>query len=441
MATKVVMAQLSPTMEEGKLIEWKISEGDAVSQGDIVAEIETDKANMDVEAMGAGVLRKIVVQAGATVPVGTLIGIIAEPDEDIESLLSEAAAGPVAGAAEEPADAPVAPSDGPEAPTATDEPAEVAEEPASAAPSAETEPEAEGERVRASPVARKMAAEKGIELGAIAGSGPGGRIVKADIEAAIAAPAAASLATAAGATTAGAIVAEPAAEPLLRDERVEASQMRKAIARRLAESIGPVPHFYLTIEVDMERALDMRSELNARADGFKIGVNDILLKTAAEALVRHPQVNASWDEDAIQFHGRVDLGIAVAVDGGLITPVLRDADRKGLRRISLESADLIERARARKLLPEEYQGATFSLSNLGMFGIDEFTAVINPPEAAILAVGMTQEKPVVEEGELTVRRRMRVTMSCDHRVVDGAIGSAFLATFKEMLENPLAMVL
>ncbi len=441
MATKVVMAQLSPTMEEGKLIEWKISEGDAVSQGDIVAEIETDKANMDVEAMGAGVLRKIVVQAGATVPVGTLIGIIAEPDEDIESLLSEAAAGPVAGAAEEPADAPVAPSDGPEAPTATDEPAEVAEEPASAAPSAETEPEAEGERVRASPVARKMAAEKGIELGAIAGSGPGGRIVKADIEAAIAAPAATSLATAAGGTTAGAIVAEPAAEPLLRDERVEASQMRKAIARRLAESIGPVPHFYLTIEVDMERALDMRSELNARADGFKIGVNDILLKTAAEALVRHPQVNASWDEDAIQFHGRVDLGIAVAVDGGLITPVLRDADRKGLRRISLESADLIERARARKLLPEEYQGATFSLSNLGMFGIDEFTAVINPPEAAILAVGMTQEKPVVVEGELTVRRRMRVTMSCDHRVVDGAIGSAFLATFKEMLENPLAMVL
>ena len=441
MATKVVMAQLSPTMEEGKLIEWKISEGDAVSQGDIVAEIETDKANMDVEAMGAGVLRKIVVQAGATVPVGTLIGIIAEPDEDIESLLSEAAAGPVAGAAEEPADAPVAPSDGPEAPTATDEPAEVAEEPASAAPSAETEPEAEGERVRASPVARKMAAEKGIELGAIAGSGPGGRIVKADIEAAIAAPAAASLATAAGGTTGGAIVAEPAAEPLLRDERVEASQMRKAIARRLAESIGPVPHFYLTIEVDMERALDMRSELNARADGFKIGVNDVLLKTAAEALVRHPQVNASWDEDAIQFHGRVDLGIAVAVDGGLITPVLRDADRKGLRRISLESADLIERARARKLLPEEYQGATFSLSNLGMFGIDEFTAVINPPEAAILAVGMTQEKPVVEEGELTVRRRMRVTMSCDHRVVDGAIGSAFLATFKEMLENPLAMVL
>jgi pyruvate dehydrogenase E2 component (dihydrolipoamide acetyltransferase) len=287
-----------------------------------------------------------------------------------------------------------------------------------------------------------MAAELGIGLGTIAGSGPGGRIVKADVEAAMAAPAGATRARAAGARVAGAIVAaEPAVEPRLRDERVEASQMRKAIARRLAESIGPVPHFYLTIEVDMERALDMRSELNARAEGVKIGVNDILLKTAAEALVRHPQVNASWDEDAIQFHGRVDLGIAVAVEGGLITPVLRDADRKGLRRISLESADLIERARARKLLPEEYQGATFSISNLGMFGIDEFTAVINPPEAAILAVGMTREKPVVEGGEITVRRRMRVTMSCDHRVVDGAIGSAFLATLKEMLENPLAMVL
>ena len=439
MATKVVMAQLSPTMEEGKLIEWKISEGDPVAQGDIVAEIETDKANMDVEAMGAGVLRKIVVQAGATVPVGTLIGIIAGPEEDIESLLSEAEAEPAVEVAEEPSDAPdekVAKDEtavaGSEA-AASDETAEVAarvpEETAAAAPPAESGPEAEGGRVRASPVARKMAAEKGIELGTIAGSGPGGRIVKADIEVAMAAPA-------------GAVGAsEPAAEPRLRDERVEASQMRKAIARRLAESIGPVPHFYLTIEVDMERALDMRSELNARAEGFKIGVNDILLKTAAEALVRHPQVNASWDVDAIQFHGRVDIGIAVAVDGGLITPVLRDADRKGLRRISMESADLIERARARKLLPEEYQGATFSVSNLGMFGIDEFTAVINPPEAAILAVGMTQEKPVVQGGEITVRRRMRVTMSCDHRVVDGAIGSAFLATFKEMLENPLAMVL
>jgi pyruvate dehydrogenase E2 component (dihydrolipoamide acetyltransferase) len=427
MATKVVMAQLSPTMEEGKLVEWKLAEGDPVSQGDIVAEIETDKANMDVEAMGSGVLRKILVQEGVTVPVGTLIGVIADPEEDIEPILAEAAA------AEAPAAPPAA------APTA--EPvAAPAVEPAVAAPVAR-----DG-RVKASPVARKMAAELGIALGTIPGSGPGGRIIKQDVEAAAAAAAPAGGAAVAGAAAgtpgAGGIV-RPAAlgEGRLRDERIEASQMRKAIARRLAESIGPVPHFFLTTEVDMERALDLRAELNAGLDGFKIGVTDILLKTAAEALVRHPEVNASWEGDAIHHHGRVDLGIAVALEGGLITPVLRDADRKGLRQIAEEVADLIERARARKLMPEEYQGATFSISNLGMFDIEEFTAIINPPEAAILAIGKTRQKPVVEEGEVRVRRRMRVTMSCDHRVVDGATGARFLATFKGMLENPLALAL
>ncbi|MEJ2343145.1 MAG: 2-oxo acid dehydrogenase subunit E2 [Gemmatimonadales bacterium] len=287
------MAQLSPTMEEGKLIEWRIAEGDSVAQGDIVAEIETDKANMDVEAMGAGVLRKILVQAGATVPVGTLIGIIAEPDEDIESLLTEAEAGPAVQAAEELSGVPDEVTSAGET-AAPDQTAEVAEERASATAPPEGEPGAAEGRVKASPVARKMATEKGIELRTLAGTGPGGRIVKADVEAALAAPATAT-AAAPGAT--GAV--ELAVEPRLRDERVEASQMRRAIARRLTESIGPVPHFYLTIEVDMERALDMRSELNAGAEGFKIGVNDILLKAAAEALVRHPQVNASWDGDAI----------------------------------------------------------------------------------------------------------------------------------------------
>jgi pyruvate dehydrogenase E2 component (dihydrolipoamide acetyltransferase) len=291
-----------------------------------------------------------------------------------------------------------------------------------------------------------MAAELGIALGTIPGSGPGGRIIKQDVEAAAAAgaPAAgAAVAGAAAATPGAGGIVRPAAlgEGRLRDERIEASQMRKAIARRLAESIGPVPHFFLTTEVDMERALDLRAELNAGLDGFKIGVTDILLKTAAEALVRHPEVNASWEGDVIHHHGRVDLGIAVAVEGGLITPVLRDADRKGLRQITEEVADLIERARARKLMPEEYQGATFSISNLGMFDIEEFTAIINPPEAAILAIGKTRQKPVVEDGEVQVRRRMRVTMSCDHRVVDGATGARFLATFKAMLENPLALVL
>ena len=427
MATKVVMAQLSPTMEEGKLIEWRLSEGDAVAQGDIVAEIETDKANMDVEAMGAGVLRKIIVQAGETVPVGSLIGIIAEPEEDIEALLADAAASaPTADGAAPPADERAAsePVVGETAVEAGEAPAEVPE----------VAPEPPGGRVRASPVARRIAAERGLDLAAIAGSGPGGRVVKRDVEAATAQ-------TRAEPSIDRVPVSAGSGESRLRDERVEASQMRKAIARRLAESIGPVPHFFLTTEIDMERVLDLRSELNARQDGIKIGVNDILVKTATEALVRHPEVNASWDDDAILHHGRVDIGIAVALDGGLITPVLRDADRKGLRAIAAEAADLIERARARKLVPEEYQGATFSISNLGMLGIDEFTAIINPPEAAILAVGMTRERPVVMDGEVVVRRRMRVTMSCDHRVVDGATGARFLATFREMLENPLAMVL
>ncbi|MEE8175036.1 MAG: dihydrolipoamide acetyltransferase family protein, partial [Gemmatimonadota bacterium] len=349
MATKVVMAQLSPTMEEGKLVEWKLAEGDPVSQGDIVAEIETDKANMDVEAMGSGVLRKILVQEGVTVPVGTLIGVIADPEEDIEPILADAAAAeaPAAPPAAAPTAEPVA------APAVEPAVAAPAGEPAPGAPAADVPPvvpAARDGRVKASPVARKMAAELGIALGTIPGSGPGGRIIKQDVEAAAAAgaPAAgAAVAGAAAATPGAGGIVRPAAlgEGRLRDERIEASQMRKAIARRLAESIGPVPHFFLTTEVDMERALDLRVELNAGLDGFKIGVTDILLKTAAEALVRHPEVNASWEGSAIHHHGRVDLGIAVALEGGLITPVLRDADRKGLRQIAEEVAELIERAR------------------------------------------------------------------------------------------------
>ena len=433
MPTKVVMAQLSPTMEEGKLIEWKFAEGDAVSQGDIVAEIETDKANMDVEALGGGVLRKIVVEAGATVPVGALIGVIAAPDEPIDELLAEAAA-----AAETFEAAPGGPADG----------AAVAEPPADAAsdvaggdvgPAPEAETVAAGGRIKASPVARRMAAAGGIALAGLAGSGPGGRIVKADVEAALAARAAPPTPAAPSPPT---VPTAPTAPLPHLEDRVEApSQMRKAIARRLAQSIGPVPHFFLTTEVDMGRALELRADLNARSPEGRIGVTDLLLKATAEALSRHPAVNASWEERAIRYHGAVHLGIAVAIDGGLITPVLRDAGRKGLRRISEEARDLITRARERRLAPEEYQGGTFSVSNLGMFEIDQFTAIINPPEAGILAIGQTVEKPVVVEGEVVVRRRMRVTMSCDHRVIDGATGAAFLATFKAMLENPLEMLL
>ncbi len=261
--------------------------------------------------------------------------------------------------------------------------------------------------------------------------------MKSDVEAALAAGPAPTPAAAPAPTPS----APAPTAPRLEDRVEENSQMRKAIARRLVQSIGPVPTFYLTTEIDMGRALELRADLNARFTEGKIGVNDLLLKATAEALTRHPAANASWEETAIRYHGSVDLGIAVALDGGLITPVLRDAGRKGLRQISEEARDLITRARDRKLGPEEYQGGTFSVSNLGMFEIDQFTAIINPPEAGILAVGQTVEKPVVVDGEVVVRKRMRVTMSCDHRVIDGAAGAEFLATFKAMLENPLEMIL
>jgi pyruvate dehydrogenase E2 component (dihydrolipoamide acetyltransferase) len=446
MATKVVMAQLSPTMEEGKLIEWKIEEGAEVRPGDILAEIETDKANMDVEAMGGGVLRAILVPAGVTAPVGTLIGVIADPDEDIDALLASAA--DIAAARPAPVPVPVAPAPatpGPPPPSAASPVASAVAAPPDPAPQT-TAPRApvDGDgRLRVSPVARRMAQQAGIELAGIPGSGPAGRIVKRDVEAALQTaptPAAAAVSAAGPAAGPASAPSVPGATRLV-DVAIEHSQMRKTIARRLVESIGPVPHFFLTTEIDMGRALELRAELNAGLESGKIGVNDLLLKAVAEALVRHPEVNASWDDAAIRRHGRVDLGMAVALEDGLITPVVRSVDRKGLEAISVESRDLIERARNRRLTPEEYMGATFTISNLGMFEIDEFTAVINPPEAAILAVGRTEEKAVVVDGQIEIRKRMRVTMSCDHRVIDGAVGARFLETFKAMLENPLVMVL
>ncbi len=426
MATKVVMAQLSPTMEEGKLLEWKVAEGDTIEASDLLAEIETDKANMDIEALGGGVVLKILVQAGETVPVGALIGIIGEEGEDISALLAEAEAAA--------SGTPV------EAPPAEDMSAveEVIVPPAPpAAPPPAPEPVAPG-RAKASPVARRMADETGLRVSDITGSGPGGRVVKRDVETAIAAGVSAPLPAA---TPAAAQPTTPAGPPRLVDETLEPSQMRKAIAKRLVSSIGPVPHFFLTTEVDMGRVLELRKAMNARLEAGKIGVNDILVKVAAEALARHPEINASWQDDTIRRHGSVDIGIAVAIEDGLITPVLRAADRKGLLQISAEAAELIARARIKRLLPEEYQGATFSVSNLGMFDIDQFTAIINPPEAAIMAVGSTIERPVVVNGEIQVRHRMRVTMSCDHRVIDGVTGARFLQTFKAMLENPLELVL
>lgn len=429
MATKVVMAQLSPTMEEGKLIAWRVSEGDTISQGDIVAEIETDKANMEIEALGGGVLRKIVVEAGQTVPVGALIGVIAELEESIDDMLASAKTSDTTKKARSP-DSLTTDTTSKDVARAVD-PKPIAAQP-DPVPSITT---ADG-RVKASPVARRMALEAGIDVAMIAGSGPGGRVVKSDIEAVIST----KTETTPPQTvvkTAPQIPVSVAPEPRVE----EASQMRKAIARRLVQSIGPIPHFFLTIEIDMGRALELRTSLNDRFPDEKIGVNDLFLKAAAEALTRHPMINASWENDTVRYHGTVDLSIAVAVEGGLITPVLRDAGRKELRQISVEAHDLIERAREKALQPEEYQNGTFSISNLGMFEIDQFTAIINPPEAGILAIGRTIEKPVVVSGEVQVRKRMRATMSCDHRVIDGASGAEFLDTFKTILENPLHLIL
>ena len=420
MATRIVMSKLSPTMEEGRILRWVKKEGEPVEPGDVVVEIETDKATMEVEAMGSGILRKILVDENATVPTGTLLAVVAAEDEDISNILAATtasaatakSAGRTAAAAESP----------PAAMAAAVAPAQPAVETAAAAPGGD-----DG-RVKASPLARRMARDSSIPLDAVHGSGPGGRIVKRDIEAAMR-----------GATAA--LDTELTLE--VPYERVDLTQIRKAIARNLVQSLGPIPHFYLTTEIDMRRVLELRAELNESLDGsgVKIGVNEILLKTAAKALAENPDVNVSFAGDHIRRFTRVDIGVAVAVPDGLITPVLRDVGARGLRQLSLELRDLVTRAREKKLAPEEYQGATFTISNLGMYGIDEFTAVINPPAATILAVGATVEKPVVVDGSIEVRPRMRVTLSCDHRAVDGAMGAEFLATFREMLENPLRLAL
>ena len=470
MATKVHMEALSPTMEEGQVVRWLKSEGDEVKEGDILAEIETDKATMELVARGSGVLRKQLLKEGDTAPVGAVIGVIAAPDEDISDLLKEAPAGaqgpthatpspaPAAGPQEETrgaqqvgrAAADLAGADKTEreqAATGVQAAVESPDRRATPAPPGTEQARIAGGRVepvkmppdgrvKASPLARRLAAEAGLELGAIQGTGPGGRITKRDIESALAA--------APPAAVEAPPLARPAAgvPPVPEVEEVPASQMRKTIAKRLVASIGPVPTFYLTIEVDAGRLLEVRERVNARlaASGEKATINDFIIKATAEALRRHPEVNASWGEGVIRRYGRVHVGVAVAVEDGLITPVVRDADLKGVAQIAREVRDLAARARQKKLMPEEYTGATFSVSNLGMYGIVEFTAIINPPESGILAVGQVEEKPVVENGAVVVRPRMRITMSCDHRVVDGATGARFLQTLKDFLEEPGMML-
>ena len=413
MATKVVMEALSPTMEEGRLVEWKKAEGDKVAAGDVLAEVETDKAVMELVARADGVLLKQVVAEGATVPVAEVVGWIGQPGEEVPGGGGAAPAAPAAAPKAEAAPAAAAAAAAPATPAAPE-------------PAAAATPAAGGDgRVKASPVARRMAAEKGLDLASISGSGPEGRIIKRDVESAQPGQRAASAAPAAIGTA---------------FTDVPLSQMRKVIARRLAQSIGPIPTFYLTAEVDMERAAEARDALVAANPDGKFSFNDVIIRAAAAALRKHPWVNAWWQEDHIRQWQEVHIGVAVAIEDGLITPVIRHADRKSLREISAEVRELAGRARAKKLQPDEYTGATFTISNLGMFGIDDFTAIINPPEVAILAVGRIEPKAVVVDGNVVVRRRMRVTLSCDHRVVDGATGAEFLKTLVGMLENPLAIV-
>ena len=443
MATKVHMEALSPTMEEGQVVRWLKSEGDAVTNGDILAEIETDKATMELVARGDGILRAILVGEGGVAPVGEVIGVIAAADEDISDI-----AGSSGGGGDASGDAPAASGSASDE-SGSEPPADSTPASAPAASAAPASGSSEGGRIKASPLARRLAEEAGIDLSTISGSGPAGRIVKKDVEEAKAAPAPAAAPAASAPSAAPARPSSPAPQPwadagaVEGHEEIRVSQMRKTIARRLTESLSPVPHFFLTIEVDMTRILQARQTVNevVAADGDKVSVNDFILKATAGALRKHPNVNSAWHGDVIHRFDHVHVGVAVAVDDGLITPVIKHADRKGLVQISREVKELAGRARQKKLQPDEYTGSTFSISNLGMFGIREFTAIINPPEAGILAIGETKEIPVVENGEVVVRPRMRVTMSCDHRVIDGASGAAFLATLRAMLEEPTAILI
>jgi pyruvate dehydrogenase E2 component (dihydrolipoamide acetyltransferase) len=462
-------------MEEGRLVKWNKNEGDAVKTGDILAEVETDKAVMELVARADGVLRKRLANEGDASPVGTLIGVIAGPDENIDALIggaapaaapAQAAQGATSGSGgsanqavaetkESAGRSPVPQSPGQsqgEASTppqqkvaggsggSTGAPPRPGPPPRSAPPRpapAPSRPQGNGAghpsaggRQRTSPLARRLANEKGIQLGSIQGSGPGGRIVKRDVENAKA--------------TAGTVRRSGAADRLATEgdfKDVPLTQIRKTIARRLAESNGPVPTFFLTIELDVTRAAEMRTQLAEMGDEYKASFNDIVIKATALALSEHPEVNAHWLNDKIRQFNRIHVAMAVAVEDGLITPVLFDADRMALWEISQKAKELAKKARDRKLTPEEYTGSTFSVSNLGMMGIDQFTAIINPPEAGILAIGGVEEKPVVIDGQLQIRQRMRVTMSCDHRVIDGATGAKFLQTLRRLIENPLSLIL
>src|SRR5438105_12463153 len=448
MPIEIRMPALSPTMTEGNLTRWLKKEGDEVHSGDVIAEIETDKATMEYEAVDEGRIGKIIVPEGAQgIKVNQPIALLLEEGEDAAALEKFAAAPSGDGQhAAAPAMPPagVTPKTEP-SPALTVQPAPPqAERPAAA--------QVNGDRIFASPLARRMAQQAGLDLAAIRGSGPNGRVVKADIDEALATPGAAAVPARAPAVAPAATPAAAAAPgmPVFAKAQVLAlagnpphtekphSAMRRVIARRLAESKQTVPHFYLSIDCTIDELLKVRKELNGKSE-TRISVNDFVIRAAALALRQVPAANASWSDEAILLWERVDIAVAVALDDGLITPIIKGADQKGLAQIARESKDLAERARAGKLKLEEFQGGTFSISNLGMYGIREFAAVINPPQGGILAVGLGEQRPVVRDGQLTVATVMTCTLSGDHRVVDGAVGAQFLAAFKKLVEDPLTM--
>lgn len=416
-------------MEEGQISRWVINEGDEFGAGDTLAEVDTDKATMEMTALTGGTLLKILKAAGDTAALGDTIAITGKKGEDITALLREVAdsSNAAKSVSETKPEPKASPSDNGK-PTEVDHLAPVGD-----SDPVIKKPETNG-RMIVSPIAARMAAENGLDLRSIIGTGPNGRIIKRDIE---------------DVMSRGSIPKSEVQRPFTPSTVVGAagyadeptSKMRQIIATRLAESIGPIPTFYLTTEIEMDNALELRKAINASvSEAEKISVNDIIVKVAAMSLVKHPSVNSSYQGDKIRFYDQADIGVAVAIDEGLITPVVRGANLKGFLEIAAEVKDLAAKAKAKKLQPEEYTGATFSISNLGMFGIKEFTAIINPPEAGILAVGGAAPTAVIRDGEIAIRNMMNVTMSCDHRVIDGATGAKFLQTFKQMLEQPAMML-
>ena len=422
MPIPILMPALSPTMEEGTLAKWLVKEGDQVSAGDVIAEIETDKATMEVEAVDEGRVGKIFVGEGTEgVRVNEQIAVLLEEGESEGDIVASESAPPPPNDAKSAA--------GPSA------------QPASA-PAAPTPPSVNGNRVLASPLAKRIAADKGLDLSAVNGTGPGGRIVKRDVESAEVAKPAANGNSKARAPSEPAPHAPITPVPEGTYDEVPLDGMRKVVARRMTESFRDVPHFPLTVDCEIDNLLKLRKELNAKAgDGIKISVNDMVIRAAALALRKVPDANASYTEQAILKHHHADIAVAVAVEGGLITPIIFKAETKGLAEIAAEMQDKAARARERKLKPEEFQGGTFSVSNLGMFGIKQFASIINEPHGAIMSVGAGEQRPVVKEGALAIATVMTVTLTCDHRVVDGAVGAQFLAAFKPMIDDPLLMLL